>query len=36
VGEAKKYKDILIPMMPAKMKDDELKAVIAHMKGLAQ
>jgi mono/diheme cytochrome c family protein len=36
VGETKKYKDILIPMMPTKLNDDELKAVIAHMKGLAQ
>ncbi len=36
MGEAKKYKDILIPMMPSKFKDDELKAIISHIKGLAQ
>jgi mono/diheme cytochrome c family protein len=34
VGDAKKYKDFPIPMMPLKLDDTEMKAVIKHMKGL--
>lgn len=35
-GDAKKYKEMPIPMLPQKLTDDEVKAVIAHMKGLAK
>jgi cytochrome c5 len=36
VGEAKKFKDIPIPMLPVKLDDDGVKAIISHMKGLAK
>jgi hypothetical protein len=35
-GEDKKYKDIPIPMLPQKLNDEEVAAVIAHMKALAK
>ncbi len=36
MGKAKKYKDIPVPMMPQKkLTEDQIKAVIAHIKGLA-
>jgi mono/diheme cytochrome c family protein len=35
-GDAKKYKDFPLPMVPQKLSDDDVKAVIAHMKGLAK
>ncbi len=36
MGAAKVYKDIPVPMMPQKkLTDDELKALIAYMRGLA-
>ncbi len=35
-GDAKKYKDIPIPMLPQKLNDEEVAAVIAHMKELAK
>jgi hypothetical protein len=34
MGPAKKYANIPVPMMPVSLNDDELKAVIAHMKSL--
>jgi mono/diheme cytochrome c family protein len=35
MGNAKKYKDIPVPMMPQNLKDEEIKAVIQHIRGLA-
>lgn len=35
-GDQKKYKEMPIPMLPQKLNDDEVKAVIAHMKSLAK
>lgn len=36
MGDEKKYKDMPIPMMPQKLTEEEVKAVIAYMKGLAK
>jgi mono/diheme cytochrome c family protein len=35
-GDAKMYKDMPIPMLPQKLDDEQVKAVIAHMKELAK
>ncbi len=35
-GDAKKYKNIAIAMPPQKLSDDELKSIVAHIKGMAK
>jgi cytochrome c oxidase cbb3-type subunit 3 len=35
-GDAKMYKDMPVPMLPQKLDDEQVKAVIAHMKELAK
>jgi mono/diheme cytochrome c family protein len=36
MGDAKLYKNIALPMMPASLSPDQVKAVIAHMKAMSK